>query len=155
MGCGASSKPIQNEQLVTSPPDHRGLAAGAPLQGAAAAMGVKYAGAFLAVSFTADKFVPALAEVSKASRTISLYAMGARLAPLRACLAAFTGCPRVTARPVRPAAPTLRAAPVIPAAFSTLDVPTAALLAMRIALRAFLIEPGNLPLRIAIELFGL
>ena len=55
---------------------------------AALVKGVMYAVPMLAISLLADKLVPALAEVTQASKTISLYAMGARLAPLRACVAA-------------------------------------------------------------------
>ena len=42
----------------------------------------------LALSLVADRFIPALAEVTQASKCISLYAMGARMVPLRAVLAA-------------------------------------------------------------------
>ena len=44
----------------------------------------------LSVLHVLERYIPALAEVSRASRTITLYAMGARLVPLRALCASAT-----------------------------------------------------------------
>jgi len=56
--------------------------------GAAWAAGAALAVPMLALSLVADKVIPALAEVTRASQTISLYALGTRLRPLRAAAAA-------------------------------------------------------------------
>lgn len=66
----------------------RWLGAVFSLKASAAMQGVVFAVPLLLVSLLADKLVPALAEVTQASKTISLYAMGTRRVPLRACLAA-------------------------------------------------------------------
>lgn len=54
----------------------------------AATLGLALAVPLLALSFVADHVVPALEEVTQASKTISLFAMGGRLVPLRATAAA-------------------------------------------------------------------
>jgi membrane protease YdiL (CAAX protease family) len=54
---------------------------------AATRTGLLFAVPMLALSLVADRVIPALAQVTKASKTISLYAMGGRLLPLRAVVA--------------------------------------------------------------------
>jgi len=52
-------------------------------------VGALVAGPMLALSLIADEFVPALKEVTQASRVITLYAFGAKLLPIRATLGAM------------------------------------------------------------------
>ena len=59
------------------------------LGGASARLGVLLAIPLLTLSLVADRVIPALEEVTQASKCIALYAMGARLRPIRAILAAI------------------------------------------------------------------